>query len=77
MNRIIQAATSTHKARKAVFFAARYLPLLALAFVFLFPIMFMLMSSFKPTATLLQHSNDFRAFMPVPFDQLSLSLIHI
>ena len=73
MNRIIQAATSTHQARKAVFFAARYLPLLALAFVFLFPVMFMLMSSFKPTATLLQHSNDFRAFMPVPFDQLSFN----
>lgn len=72
MNRLIIAATATQSARKSVYFAARYLPLLALAFVFLFPILFMLMSSLKPTATLLQHSNDMRAFLPVPFDQISL-----
>ena len=71
MNKIIRASTSTREARQAVYFAARYLPLIAIGFVFLFPIAFMVMSSLKPTATLLQHSNDFRAFLPVPFDQLS------
>ena len=73
MDRLIKTATATKKAREAVFFAARYLPLMAIAFVFLFPILFMVMSSLKPTPTLLQHTNDMRAFLPVPFDELSFN----
>lgn len=43
----------------------RYLLLILLSFIFLFPIVYMLMSSLKPTAQLLTDSASLRAFLPV------------
>jgi multiple sugar transport system permease protein len=43
----------------------RYLPLLLVALIFVFPLEFMIMSSFKPDQQLLSDTNSFRAFLPV------------
>src|SRR5262249_40589840 len=43
----------------------RYVLLSLLALVFLFPIVYMLMSSLKPNAQLLQDSASLRAFLPI------------
>jgi multiple sugar transport system permease protein len=44
---------------------ARIALMLALALVFIFPILFMFMSSLKPTEQLLRDTSSFRAFLPV------------
>ena len=43
----------------------RYLPLIIVALIFIFPLEFMIMSSFKPAQQLLSDTNSFRAFLPV------------
>jgi multiple sugar transport system permease protein len=43
----------------------RYLVLILLGLVFLFPIVYMIMSSLKPTYQLLQDTTSLRAFLPV------------
>jgi multiple sugar transport system permease protein len=43
----------------------RYVPLLVVAAIFIFPLEFMIMSSFKPSQQLLSDTNSFRAFFPV------------
>ncbi|MEM7487776.1 MAG: carbohydrate ABC transporter permease [Pseudomonadota bacterium] len=45
--------------------AARYLVLVLVALVFLFPLVFMLVSSLKPDAQLLADTGSLRAFLPV------------
>ena len=45
--------------------AARYVVLALVAVVFLFPLVFMVMSSFKPDSQLLADTSSFRAFLPV------------
>jgi len=45
--------------------AVRYLVLGLVAAVFLFPLVFMVISSLKPDAQLLQDTSSFRAFLPV------------
>jgi multiple sugar transport system permease protein len=43
----------------------RYAVLILIAIIFLFPLVFMVMSSFKPSQQLLEDSGNFRAFLPV------------
>ena len=43
----------------------RYVPLVLVAIIFIFPLEFMIMSSFKPGQQLLTDTNSFRAFLPV------------
>lgn len=43
----------------------RYLVLIWIAFIFIFPLVFMIMSSLKPAQQLLSDSASFRAFLPV------------
>ena len=43
----------------------RYVPLIIVAVIFIFPLEFMIMSSFKPSQQLLSDTNSFRAFLPV------------
>lgn len=50
-----------HRLRVAV----RYLVLALVGTIFLFPLVFMLMSSLKPTAQLLSDTSSLRAFLPV------------
>lgn len=45
--------------------AVRYLVLALVGTIFLFPLIFMVMSSFKPTAQLLSDTSSLRAFLPV------------
>ena len=45
--------------------AIRYILMSLLAIIFLFPIVFMLVSSFKPDIQILRDSSSLRAFMPV------------
>ena len=45
--------------------ATRYLVLALVAVVFMFPLVFMVVSSFKPDAQLLADTSSFRAFLPV------------
>lgn len=45
--------------------AGRYLPLIVLALIFLFPMVFMAMSSLKPSAQVLSDTTGFAAFLPV------------
>lgn len=45
--------------------ATRYAVLLLVALVFVFPLVFMIMSSLKPPMQLLQDTGSFRAFLPV------------
>lgn len=45
--------------------ATRYAVLVLIALVFVFPLVFMVMSSLKPTQQLLQDSGNLRAFLPV------------
>lgn len=51
----------SHRLRLTV----RYLVLVLLALIFIFPLVFMLMSSFKPDAQLLSDTTSLRAFLPV------------
>lgn len=50
---------------KQLFTIVRYVLLSMLGLIFLFPIVYMLMSSLKPTAQMLTDSASLRAFMPV------------
>jgi multiple sugar transport system permease protein len=50
-----------HRLRLAV----RYLVLILIAAIFIFPLMFMVMSSFKPSDQLLSDTSSLRAFLPV------------
>ena len=43
----------------------RYAVLVLIAIIFVFPLVFMLMSSLKPDQQLLQDSGNLRAFLPV------------
>jgi len=43
----------------------KYLLLILVALVFVFPIVFMVVSSFKPDLQLLRDTSSFRAFLPV------------
>jgi len=43
----------------------RYAVLVLIALIFIFPLVFMLMSSLKPTQQLLEDSSNLRAFLPV------------
>lgn len=45
--------------------ATRYAVLVLIAVIFVFPLVFMLMSSFKPDQQLLQDASNLRAFLPV------------
>lgn len=45
--------------------ATRYAVLVLIALIFIFPLVFMVMSSLKPTQQLLQDSGNLRAFLPV------------
>jgi len=45
--------------------AVRYLVLILIAAIFIFPLMFMVMSSFKPSDQLLSDTSSLRAFLPV------------
>ena len=45
--------------------ATRYVVLVLVAIVFLFPLVFMVVSSFKPDSQLLADTGNFRAFLPV------------
>ena len=45
--------------------AMRYVVLTLLAVVFIFPLLFMVMSSFKPDLQLLRDTSSLRAFLPV------------
>lgn len=45
--------------------ASRYAVLVLVAVIFIFPLLFMAMSSLKPTAQLLSDTNSLRAFLPV------------
>lgn len=45
--------------------AGRYLPLVVLALIFIFPMVFMVMSSFKPAMQLLTDTSSLAAFLPV------------
>ncbi len=45
--------------------AGRYLPLIVLALIFIFPMVFMVMSSFKPAMQLLTDTSSLAAFLPV------------
>ena len=45
--------------------AVRYLVLVLVGTIFLFPLLFMIVSSLKPTAQLLQDTSSLRAFLPV------------
>ncbi len=52
-------------------FVTRYLLMCLLAIIFLFPIVFMIVSSFKPDLQILRDSSSLRAFLPV--GELSLN----
>lgn len=45
--------------------AVRYLVLVLIALIFVFPLVFMIMSSFKPDAQLLSDTGSLKAFLPV------------
>ena len=45
--------------------AVRYAVLTLIAIIFIFPLLFMVMSSFKPDLQLLRDTSSFRAFLPV------------
>ncbi len=45
--------------------ATRYAVLTLIAVIFIFPLVFMLMSSLKPDQQLLQDTSSLRAFLPV------------
>ncbi|MFM7333282.1 MAG: carbohydrate ABC transporter permease, partial [Tabrizicola sp.] len=45
--------------------ATRYAVLVLIAIIFIFPLVFMLMSSFKPDQQLLEDASNLRAFLPV------------
>ena len=45
--------------------AVRYLVLILVAIIFIFPLLFMVMSSLKPQAQLLNDTSSLRAFLPV------------
>ena len=51
--------------------ATRYAVLVLIAIIFVFPLVFMLMSSFKPDQQLLQDASTLRAFLPVPVEALA------
>jgi len=53
------------KANSGLVLALRYLLLVLIAFVFLFPIVLMVMSSFKPDLQLLRDTASINAFLPV------------
>lgn len=50
---------------ETLFLAGRYLPLIVVALIFVFPVVFMIMSSLKPDMQLMRDTNSFSAFLPV------------
>ena len=67
--------------------AVRYLVLILIAVIFCFPLVFMVVSSFKPSLQLLQDASNLRAFLPVGdislnnygaiFDRAPVGLFHL
>lgn len=51
--------------QKRMMLAIRYLLLILVASIFILPLIFMIVSSFKPDLQLLRDSSSFRAFLPV------------
>lgn len=51
--------------KKNLLLSLRYLVLILISFVFIFPILFMIVSSFKPDLQLLRDTSSLRAFLPV------------
>ena len=51
--------------QKNLMIALRYVLLVLVALIFILPLIFMIMSSFKPDLQLLRDSSSFRAFLPV------------
>ncbi len=57
--------TLSFESRQKLILVLRYTILMLIALIFLFPIVFMVMSSLKPDLQLLRDSASFRAFLPV------------
>lgn len=55
----------TRRNDHALLMIGRYIPLIVLALIFIFPMVFMVMSSFKPDMQLLNDTSSFAAFLPV------------
>ncbi len=61
----MSSSTAPTEMRQRLGKAAMYALMIVLALIFIFPIVFMFMSSLKPTEQLLRDSASFRAFLPV------------
>ncbi len=59
------ASPSDKRGSLSLTLALRYVLLFVLAIIFLFPIVFMLVSSLKPNAQLLSDTGSLRAFLPI------------
>jgi len=57
-------AAMSFETRKSLFIALRYLLLVLISAIFIFPILFMVVSSLKPDMQLLRDSGSLRAFLP-------------
>ncbi len=60
-----QASTSRNPDNHGLRLAVRYLVLVLIAIIFIFPLVFMIMSSLKPDAQLLGDTKSLAAFLPV------------
>ncbi|MCL3861052.1 carbohydrate ABC transporter permease [Actinotalea sp. K2] len=60
-----QISDPTHRPSRRSRVWPRYIPLVGVAIVFIFPLLFMFMSSLKPDAQILADVRSFRAFLPV------------
>ena len=58
-------ATMTFESRERLLIGLRYALLILISAVFIFPIVFMVMSSLKPDLQLLRDSGSLRAFLPI------------
>jgi len=58
-------ATMTFETRQRLLLSLRYILMILISAIFIFPIVFMLMSSLKPDLQLLRDSGSLRAFLPV------------
>ena len=56
---------NTIKFKRALAFSIRYGVMILLAIVFAFPVVFMIVSSFKPSIQILRDSSTLLAFLPV------------
>jgi multiple sugar transport system permease protein len=57
--------TSKNKQKRALFFSIRYGLMILLAIIFAFPVVFMIVSSLKPSIQILRDSSSLLAFLPV------------